>query len=306
MIAPQAAQEPGGAVAVLGWLILVASPFVIGWALWLQWRERANGRSEPSRTIDQPTEAFHEPPLAGEGTMTPDPAAETGWYYTKQRQELGPVTEDELRRLAEGGEFSEQDFVWHSGWTSWRRAGTLPWLFASRPPGVVPPPVYDQETVPVGKDRTRTVVPPCATHTAVESVHHCTYCKKPICSTCTFAFPGGLFLCPECAVKPPVTLTPKRKRYLIASYVAAGLSTVTLALMFTPATWTLAETEQDAEAMAGGFGMLAWIFVLVGIAFGAMAKGRKASGAVVKGAWIWNLVLLGALVLLSFVGTLTG
>jgi len=303
MIVPQAAQEPGGIVAILGWLIVAVSPVLIIWGFWHQRRERTRALSEPSSTLDDSVEKPVEPPLSTDDTMLPEPPEETDWYYSKLNQECGPVTEDELKSLAESGEFSEEDYLWHAGWTTWRRAETLPWLFEGRPPEVGPPPV---PSAPPAERVPAKPPPKCATHAAVDAVHPCAYCSKPICATCTFEFPGDLFLCPDCAVKPPDILTPKRKKHLIASYLCAGFTTLLIGLMFTPAFWGLAETEADIEALGSFLFLLMLAGVIVGIITGAMAKGKHGRGALILGPWIWNIVLLAVLILLVVIGLTMG
>jgi hypothetical protein len=45
------------------------------------------------------------------------------WYYTKNRQQMGPVTLEELQRLAGQGLLSPRDLVWQEGMADWTRAG---------------------------------------------------------------------------------------------------------------------------------------------------------------------------------------
>lgn len=72
------------------------------------------------------------------------------WYYTKQGQQFGPVTEAELHRLAQQGEIRPDDFVWNPTFgDKWVPASSVETLFA-RPPSVTSPVIADDDLF--GKD----------------------------------------------------------------------------------------------------------------------------------------------------------
>ncbi len=50
---------------------------------------------------------------------------ETEWHYAKGDQQLGPVTESELRSLAATGKLLPNDLVWNEEMTDWTPAGTI-------------------------------------------------------------------------------------------------------------------------------------------------------------------------------------
>ena len=59
------------------------------------------------------------------------------WWYAASNQKYGPYTEDELRALAQSGQFAAHDLVWQRGMADWVRASALAWLvFAATPPDV--------------------------------------------------------------------------------------------------------------------------------------------------------------------------
>jgi hypothetical protein len=69
------------------------------------------------------------------GALPPPPplapsAEEAEWYYSRDGVVHGPVTDRELRRLAEGGELGPEDLIWQEGRGDWRPArkvrGLLP------------------------------------------------------------------------------------------------------------------------------------------------------------------------------------
>lgn len=59
------------------------------------------------------------------------------WFYSKDETRLGPVTEDELKRLATDGQLKPSDLVWRDGMPDWVEARTVSVLY---PPKVEPLP----------------------------------------------------------------------------------------------------------------------------------------------------------------------
>jgi hypothetical protein len=51
------------------------------------------------------------------------------WYYTKQKKQRGPVSEEDLRELAASGELAPTDKVWKKGMEKWVAADTIKGLF---------------------------------------------------------------------------------------------------------------------------------------------------------------------------------
>lgn len=56
------------------------------------------------------------------------------WYYTRGGAQQGPVTFDELRRLAETGQFGPGDLVWKEGMPQWQPAHQATPFFGAAPP----------------------------------------------------------------------------------------------------------------------------------------------------------------------------
>ena len=71
--------------------------------------------------------------------MPPQPR-DTHWHYSKNGAEIGPVTYEQLKAMADNGQLGPDDLIWKSGMRDWKRAGSLKGLFAepsnkgSRPP----------------------------------------------------------------------------------------------------------------------------------------------------------------------------
>ncbi|MCI0700449.1 MAG: DUF4339 domain-containing protein [Planctomycetia bacterium] len=74
----------------------------------------------------------------------PAPTQAAVWYYMVGDKRRGPITEAQLKALAESGSLRPTDMVWRDGMPGWVAASWLPGLFpplpASQPPAVIQPP----------------------------------------------------------------------------------------------------------------------------------------------------------------------
>ena len=55
------------------------------------------------------------------------------WFYTTNKQQMGPVTWDELRELAEVGILKPHDLIWTEGMEEWVKGINQSGLFAEGP-----------------------------------------------------------------------------------------------------------------------------------------------------------------------------
>lgn len=62
------------------------------------------------------------------------------WYYTRNKQQQGPVSQEQLKQLAAAGQLQPTDMVWKEGLPQWVAANTLSGLFAAAAPAVGAPP----------------------------------------------------------------------------------------------------------------------------------------------------------------------
>ena len=64
----------------------------------------------------------------------------TEWFYTKDGEQLGPVSSKQLSQLAASGELQPTDLVWKEGAPDWKPASIVKGLFAetTTPPPPVP------------------------------------------------------------------------------------------------------------------------------------------------------------------------
>ncbi len=55
------------------------------------------------------------------------------WYYVRNKQQVGPVSFEEMQRLAAAGQIIPTDLVWQAGTQKWVMANSVPALFAMIP-----------------------------------------------------------------------------------------------------------------------------------------------------------------------------
>lgn len=65
----------------------------------------------------------------------------TEWYYANGDQQLGPISETELKSLIQSGNLGKSDLVWNDSLTEWVPVGSVQSLNASAPPKKSPPPL---------------------------------------------------------------------------------------------------------------------------------------------------------------------
>jgi hypothetical protein len=103
--------------------------------------------------------------------------------------------------------------------------------------------------------------------------------------------------------KQPPALTAQRRKYLTWSYVAASVTTLTIAVGVVLGASSGSRTADDNQAIDT---LLGWVLIIslgAGLVCGALARPRgQPSPAAVRGAWIWNWVLAGVFVLMMIVG----
>lgn len=72
------------------------------------------------------------------------------WFYAKNKQKVGPVTEEQVKELLRTGELSPGDMVWKQGMAKWQPAGGVDGLLPTSPPSQPGPPPLPDATAPVG------------------------------------------------------------------------------------------------------------------------------------------------------------
>ena len=89
------------------------------------------------------------------------------WYYARDGAQQGPVSEEEMKRLAEAGTLRPQDLVWREGLAQWQPAQQATTYFAGAavaPPPIPPtspqPPYAPPGAVPIGTYAPGTYPPP--------------------------------------------------------------------------------------------------------------------------------------------------
>jgi tetratricopeptide (TPR) repeat protein len=67
----------------------------------------------------------------------PPPVPVAVWYYVKDGQRAGPVTDAHLKQLADSGAVARSDMVWKHGMATWTQAGLVEGLFSVAPPPAI-------------------------------------------------------------------------------------------------------------------------------------------------------------------------
>lgn len=74
------------------------------------------------------------------------------WYFIREGEQLGPVPEEQIRRMTREGSLKRDDLVWQEGMMAWQPASEVPGLEfpvqAPPPPPVAPPPAPYQYAPP--------------------------------------------------------------------------------------------------------------------------------------------------------------
>ena len=76
--------------------------------------------------------------------------SDSTWYYTENKQKVGPVPLDELKDKCRLGELGSDDLVWAEGWESWKKVCDVAELASLEPPPLPPeePPPLPAEVLP--------------------------------------------------------------------------------------------------------------------------------------------------------------
>ena len=107
-------------------------------------------------------------------------------------------------------------------------------LNAAPPPPPLPMDISDEIPLAVmapAAPVTRAPVVMCRVHPEMPAIAYCQQCGAPSCTTCDFAFPGGVHMCTTCATTPRDPVSGKRKTMVICSYLMAGWTTFATALI---------------------------------------------------------------------------
>ncbi len=146
----------------------------------------------------------------------------------------------------------------------------------------------------------------CVQHPDVPVVAFCDLCRKGSCAVCDFVFDGDLHYCPACVVTNQEGLSPRKKKFLIASFVLAALSSLGFVATFVILAM-MGENSAGAEAAAT---VLFLVLVLVpSITGAALGVSCFRKGGTPWSVWVaagWNFLVLGTLLLLAVIGHFAG
>src|SRR4051812_12790899 len=85
-------------------------------------------RDDPPRPPEGAT-AVNCPSCGGSLGAPPVTPAGPKWYYARDKQKVGPLYPEQLRRLAATGQLRPVDMVWQEGTPKWLTAGMVAGLF---------------------------------------------------------------------------------------------------------------------------------------------------------------------------------
>jgi uncharacterized Zn finger protein (UPF0148 family) len=147
----------------------------------------------------------------------------------------------------------------------------------------------------------------CVQHSRVAATAQCKICGACMCDTCKFEVPGGIYICPSCAVTPHAALSPKRKKMLVGSYALAIWSTVVMMALFAGAFRSLVG-NRDAQQILGFVLLLILVApATIGVSLGVGVMDRRHPNSMaVWMATIWNGIILGGFLLLMIIGLMKG
>jgi hypothetical protein len=146
----------------------------------------------------------------------------------------------------------------------------------------------------------------CSLHPTVQATLKCMCCDSYMCPTCDFALKGGIHVCPTCAMSSAVQgLGSRRKRNVIWGYVLASIATICLAALMSG---LMAEFFIGMNETVVGLVFSLFTFVPAAIGFGASSSACERhlpNPMSIKGAIIWNGLLLAAFMALTIIGNLS-
>jgi hypothetical protein len=142
----------------------------------------------------------------------------------------------------------------------------------------------------------------CAHHAKVPAIAVCDTCGAYMCATCIFEVPGGMHMCPVCAMAPKIQLSKSRKTAMAFAYVLAVISTIGMLLLLLGALAPL-YTEISVQLVAVIVERLLTFFpALAGVACSVGVMDQKLGNPTALWvAAIWNTILLVAYLVVLFI-----
>lgn len=141
----------------------------------------------------------------------------------------------------------------------------------------------------------------CVQHAGVAADSVCDTCGAGMCPTCRFDVPGGMHVCPVCAMAPKVTLSRKRKKGMILGFVFASIATGGMLLLLTGGMLSFYLNSPPFVAVILER-LLTFFPALAGVALSVGSLDKKLGNPpALWAAAIWNMILLiGYVIVLIF------
>ncbi len=161
------------------------------------------------------------------------------------------------------------------------------------------PPLLQPGGTPLAADKH------CVQHTHLQATGQCQSCGAFMCDTCVFDLPGGIKICPACAAAPKPALSPKRKKYLVSSFVLAGWCTLVLGALMSGAFKSVVTDKESEQALGVLLMFILLVPSIVGLALGLSSMERRMGNTLAMWiATVWNGIILGGFLLLIIIGLL--
>ena len=94
---------------------------------------QANPTVSAKPVVNDSEELGLESPLETEAASPISPALKPQWYYANEGQQLGPVSNADLKKLVAISQVLPETLIWREGMSDWLPANSLPELFATDP-----------------------------------------------------------------------------------------------------------------------------------------------------------------------------
>jgi hypothetical protein len=142
----------------------------------------------------------------------------------------------------------------------------------------------------------------CVNHAEVRAIVKCRVCWSGICGTCDFCYAGKTHYCPKCVISASEEMSPERKKQLTWSYILAAVASL-LFFLFLVGSMSV-ETETELIMLSILFYVVTLAAGVTGGSLGFGARSWRSGNPIsVLIAPIWNLLIVGFMLLLALVGT---
>jgi hypothetical protein len=124
----------------------------------------------------------------------------------------------------------------------------------------------------------------CKFHEQAAALKRCFQCSAALCQVCSFDFPGGVNLCPDCVAAPKTSLSSMRKQFVAWGLVMALLATIAMVGMMS------GFFASDQSGILVMICLMGPAMLGMGLAWSAYEK-RAANPPIVWVGIVWTIVI---------------